>query len=91
MNFIDRLKAISVTEWVLIQSVFIVIIWLINPYLAKLISVVFIPIYFAILLISLIADKIEKSKISSKYYYTLFFLALDLLIIYSIFDFVFDL
>ncbi len=83
---IERIKNITVLEWVLFAAIFFVSAWLINPYLAKLLSVVLPPIFFSILIISLIADRLDPSKIGNKYYYALLFLSLVPLLIYYFFS-----
>jgi hypothetical protein len=83
---IDTLKNFKVIHWVLIQSILITLFWIFNPYLAKLLTAILAPIFLAILIISLIADRIEKSKISNVYYFTLVGLILDLLVIFIFFQ-----
>ncbi len=62
-------KYFSWIELSIVQAIIYTTIWLTNEYLATLITFIFVPLFFAILLISLIADQLEKSKISKSYYY----------------------
>ena len=55
-------------EWFLIEFVMYILIWLINDYVATLISLVFIVILLAILLVAGIAEVIEPSKVPRSYY-----------------------
>ena len=45
-----------------------IIFWVTNEYIATLLTFVAVPIFAAILVISLIADKIENSKVGKSYY-----------------------
>ena len=56
-------------EWFLIEFVIYILIWLINDYVATLISLVFIVILLAILLVAGIAEVIEPSKVPRSYYF----------------------
>lgn len=62
-------KDIGLTEVVIIQLILYVGLWLWSDYVASLLSIVFVPIFFALLLISLISELIERSKVPRKYYY----------------------
>lgn len=64
----EKLKNISIVEWCLLEAIVFIAVWLWDPYIGKLITFIFSPIFLAILVISFIADKIDPSKISSKYY-----------------------
>jgi hypothetical protein len=68
---IERIKNISVIEWIMFEAIIFISLWLWDPYIGKLMTFVFSPIFIAIFIISLIADKIDPSKISSKYYLVL--------------------
>lgn len=61
----------SLLEIALIQIVAYAFMWLYNEYAALLLSGIFIPIALGVLIISLIGDRIESSKVGSKYYYLL--------------------
>ena len=83
---IERIKNISILEWCLAESILFITVWLWDPYIGKLISFIFGPIFLAIVAISFIADKIDPSKISSKYYITLLLLGLIPFIVMFLFS-----
>lgn len=56
-------------ELFLIEFAFYTLLWLINDYVASLLSLVFAVICIAILLVAIIAELIEPSKVPRKYYY----------------------
>lgn len=56
-------------EWFLIQLVFYFILWLINDYTATLVSVIFMVIFAAILIVALISELIEPSKVPRSYFW----------------------
>jgi hypothetical protein len=43
-------------------------LWMINDYIALLLTTIFVPILIAIVIISFIADLLEKSRVGKKYY-----------------------
>ncbi|MEM9822947.1 MAG: hypothetical protein AAF985_17840 [Bacteroidota bacterium] len=55
-------------ELILIQFLFYLVLWLWNDYIASLISAVFACIFFFILLISLVVEWIEPSKVPRSYF-----------------------
>lgn len=65
---LDRIKSLGLTEIILIQVILWIGIWLMDDYLGSLLTVVFVPILFFVLIISLIAEWIEPSKIPKKYF-----------------------
>lgn len=60
-----RIRSIEVF---LIQLIFYLILWLTNDYIAMLLSLVFGCISFFILLISIIAEMLDRSKVPAWYY-----------------------
>lgn len=82
--------SVSVLEYLLLETVFLVIAWYFYPYLGLLLSVVFATIILAILLISLVIELIEKSKISKKYFITLFLLGAMPIVLIAVFYMVYD-
>lgn len=56
-------------EWFLIQLVFYFMLWLINDYTATLVSVIFIVIFAAILIVALISELIEPSRVPRSYFW----------------------
>ncbi len=64
MNFRLRLGEIF-----LIEVVFYLLCWLWNDYLASMISLIFGTLFLAILLISLVVEVIERSRVPRWYFY----------------------
>lgn len=56
-------------EWFLIQLVFYFVLWLISDYAATLVSLIFIFIFAAILIVALISEMIEPSRVPRSYYW----------------------
>jgi hypothetical protein len=81
----DRIKDIGIFEWSLFAAIFFTVFWILNPYIAKLLTLVLPSIFMSILVISLIADRLDPSKIGPKYYLTLLSLIAVPLLIYIIF------
>ncbi|MBK8349218.1 MAG: hypothetical protein IPL08_16990 [Saprospiraceae bacterium] len=69
-------------EILIIEAIIFIAIWIANEYLATLLTFIFIPLFTAILAVSLIAEKIERSKISKNYFYLMAGLALIPLLIF---------
>ena len=63
------MKNLGLFEIFLIQFIIYSILWLWDDYIGSLITVVMIPICFFLLIISLIAELIERSKVPKKYFY----------------------
>jgi len=59
---------LSFLESFLIQTVFYSILWLTNEYVGTLLCIIIPPIALAVLIISYIAEGIEKSKVPSSYF-----------------------
>ncbi len=55
-------------EILLIEIAFYIILWLMNEYLASLLSLIFGSIFLLLFLISIIVEWIEKSKVPRWYY-----------------------
>jgi len=55
-------------EILLIEIAFYIILWLVNEYLASLLSLIFGSIFLLLFLISIIVEWIEKSKVPRWYY-----------------------
>jgi hypothetical protein len=60
-----KLRAI---ELLLIQVIFYLLLWLFNDYIATYLSLIFGSICFFILLFTGIAELLERSKVSRKYF-----------------------
>ncbi|MFT5385406.1 MAG: hypothetical protein ACI81W_002814, partial [Saprospiraceae bacterium] len=67
LKHLDMLKLRPI-EWFLIQFVLYIGLWLISDYIATLISVIFVVIFAAILIIAAISEMIEPSKVPRSYY-----------------------
>lgn len=73
-----------IKEVLLIEAILFILIWINNEYIAVLLTFIAVPIFSGILLISLIAEKIERSKISKSYFYMLMWLAIIPVILFLI-------
>jgi len=85
---IDKLKTIGITELILGEIIILILFWLSDEFLALLLSIMVTAISFGVLIISLIAEKIEKSKVSKKYFITIFLLGFTPIAVGAIFYFV---
>lgn len=65
------MKRSRVIEILLIEIVIYLLLWLYNDYLASLLSIIFGSICLLILIISLIVELIERSKVPRWYYWFL--------------------
>jgi len=63
---------LSLLEIFLIEFVFFALLWLVDDYIASMLTVVISSICFFILILSLIAEWIEKSKVPKSYYIIMF-------------------
>jgi hypothetical protein len=63
-------------EILIVEAIVFIMFWLSNEYLATLLTFIATPIFTGILIVSLIAEKIERSKISREYFYLMAGLAL---------------
>lgn len=63
-------------EILLIEAIIFSIFWASNDYLATLLTFIAVPVFGAILIVSLIAEKIESSKIGKHYFLLMAGLAL---------------
>jgi len=62
----QRLRPI---ELFLVEIIFYTLLWLWNDYIATLLSLVFSSIAMAVLLVSLVAEFLEPSKVPTWYFY----------------------
>lgn len=60
---------INAFELFLIQIVIYLILWMVNDYLASMLSLILAVISFAILLVSLVVELVERSRVPAWYYY----------------------
>lgn len=63
-------------EILLVEAIIFSLFWAYYEYLATLLTFIAVPVFGAILIISLIADRIESSKIDKSYYIMMAGLAL---------------
>lgn len=61
--------AIGPIEVFLLETVIYLLLWLVNDYLASLVSLILACICLALLLISLVIELIERSNVPRWYYY----------------------
>lgn len=52
----------------LVEAIIFSLFWISNEYLATLLTFIAVPVFFGILVVSLIAERIEASKISKDYF-----------------------
>ena len=81
----ERIKQMAVVEWVLLEGIFFTVFWILQPYIAKLGTAVLSPIFGAVLIISLIADRLDNSKIGRKFYWVMFWFSIIPLVLFFIF------
>lgn len=62
------MKRLGPIEIFLIEFIFFTLLWLMSEYTASLITIIFIPIVFFLLVVSLIAEMIERSKVPKLYF-----------------------
>ncbi len=60
-------------EWFLIELIFYFLLWFINDYVASLVSGAAVVVITAILIVALIAEKIEPTRISRRYFWFMFY------------------
>ncbi|MCB9081539.1 MAG: hypothetical protein H6555_07505 [Lewinellaceae bacterium] len=65
------MKRLRASELMLLELIIYIVLWLNNDYLASLVSIIFGSICLAILIISLLVEWIERSKVPRWYYYYL--------------------
>jgi hypothetical protein len=73
-------------EILLIQAILLTLVWLSNEYLGHLLTYILVPVFIVILVISIIAEKIERSKVPAYYFNTLGWMILVFFLIYLIFS-----
>lgn len=81
------LKSIGIVEISLFQFIVYCLIWLSNPYLATLITSIVVPIFAMLLIISLIAELIERSKVP-KWYFKFMFISVIIPILVGLFFYI---
>jgi hypothetical protein len=72
----------------IIEAIAFTALWIIDEYIATLLTFIAVPIFGGILMVSLIAEKIERSKIQKEYFFLMAGLAIiPVLIFVGIFIF----
>jgi len=66
------LKSIGIIEISLAQMIIYCLLWLSNPYLATLLTAIIVPIFTMLLIISLIAEYLDRSKVPKSYFKIMF-------------------
>jgi hypothetical protein len=75
-------------EIMIIEAIAFTALWIIDEYIATLLTFIAVPIFGGILMVSLIAEKIERSKIQKEYFFLMAGLAIiPVLIFIGIFIF----
>lgn len=80
------IKSIGIIEISLFQVIIYCLLWISNPYLATLITAISVPIFTMLLLISLIAEMLERSKVP-KWYFKFMFISILIPLIVGLFFF----
>lgn len=70
-------------EILLLEAIIFILFWLNDEYLATMLTFIAVPVFGGILIVSLIAERIEKSKITKDYFYLMVGLAAIPAIIFS--------
>ncbi len=68
VKFFTMLK-LRPLEWFLVQFILYILLWLSSDYIATLISVIFIVVFAAILLVAGISELVEPSRVPRSYYF----------------------
>ena len=58
---------------ILFQIILYMGLWIANEYVASLVTIIMVPIFIGILVVSLISEMIERSKVPKKYFQFLIF------------------
>lgn len=72
-------------EIIIVQAILFSLLWMTNEYLAFMLSVIFIPLCIAVLIVAKIADFIEPSRITPLFYRMLLGLAIVPIILLLVF------
>jgi hypothetical protein len=82
--------SISRTEILLIESIFFALCWLINDYIALILTIALTAIIAASLFISAASESIERSRVPKSFFWTLFWSIFPPVIIGLIYHFVIE-
>ena len=80
------LKSLGIIEISLIQGIFYALLWLANSYIATLLTAIIVPIFVSLLVISLIAELLDRSKVP-KWYFKIMVLSAVIPILVAMFFF----
>ena len=67
-NIIENIK---LTEISLFQVILYMLLWISDEYIASLVTIIMVPILIGILIVSVISELIERSKVPKKYFHFL--------------------
>ncbi len=81
----SKFRPLSMTEVFLIQAVFYIVAWLLNDHAATILTLSFAAIALFILVISLIAEVFDRSKVPRWYFWVMVISVLTPLIIGAFF------
>ena len=56
-------------EILVLEAIIFSLFWISNEYIATLLTFISVPVFSGILIVSLISERIEKSKISNDYFF----------------------
>jgi uncharacterized membrane protein HdeD (DUF308 family) len=80
-----KMRSLSMTEVFLIQAVFYIVVWMWNDHAATILTLSFAAIALFILVISLIAEVLDRSKVPRWYFWVMAISVLTPLIIGAFF------
>ena len=81
-------RPLSISEIFFIQVIVYLLVWLWNDFVATILSLSFTAIAFFILVISLIAELIDRSKVPRWYFYVMVLSVLTPLLVGSLFMYI---
>ncbi len=71
-------------EIILLEAIIFILLWITNEYLASLLTFIAVPVFLAILIISLLAEAIDRSKVGRSYFWLMLGLGLVPAIIFLV-------
>lgn len=60
------------TEILLLEAIFFTILWIVDDYVALILTIALTAIIGAVLIISVVSEQIERSKVPKSFFWTLF-------------------
>lgn len=84
------IRSLSILEISLLQAILYSLIWLTNEYLATLLTFVMVPIFTGITFISWLSDRVEASRVGSKYYLMMLTCIITPILVAAFFIWVYD-